>query len=325
MKTLYLAALILVVLLSACIQERPEPLSDPMKHQLALLPQDVDVLGYVNLQKIQQSQVSKLITDSADCYLFHEQELAELKSATGFDFPQDVGEVYFALTLNEKVKGLNGLFVATGSYDPAKIVAYINLKSEDKKIIEETYNQFKIYRPAEEPTVFCFADQHTLVGGKETTVKAWLDKFNRSTGATLAPDWQQAVESLKYKNGLWLVMTTKNLIELLEQETGLPKNLRGIKNIKNGSCSMDFSDRISFYGQGECMDPETAILFRDAFRGFLASAKLAVSDKRDLVDIINKISADTKKETVMVQFILKAEELEKLLRLKKTHTHSGSI
>ncbi len=318
MKTKYFTVLILMLLLTSCVQERLEPLSDQMKHQLAMLPQDVDVIGYINLQQIQQSAVLKVIADSAGPCFFHNKEVDEFKAATGFDFQKDVNDIYFAVVLNNKDKGLNGLVVANGNYDPEKIITFINSKDENKKVVEETYAQFKILTLPEEHTVFCFADQHTFVGGKAAAVKTWLDKSVQSSELKLSANWLQAIETLKYKNGLWLAMTTKNLTELMDQEIHLPKNFQGIKNIKSGSFSMNFSDYLSFYGQGECIDPEKAVLFRDAFRGFLASAKLAVSSERDLVDIINKVNIESKNEKVTVQFKLKTEEIEKLKQMKKT-------
>jgi hypothetical protein len=109
----------------------------------------------------------------------------------------------------------------------------------------------------------------------------------------------------------------------MDQKPFLPKNFKGIKNIKNGSISMDFSEQLSFYGQGECLDTEKATLLSDAIKGLLASAKLAVSDERDVVDIINKVNVQTKKEKVTVQFKMNAEEIEKLIQKRKAYARSS--
>jgi hypothetical protein len=321
MKIRYFTVLILMVFLAACIQERPEPLSDQLKHQLAMLPQDADLLGYINLQQIQQSEVAKVIIDSASMCMFHDKKFDEFKAATGFDFRKDASELYFAVALNNEAKEedeFNGLFVARGNFDPEKIISFVKSKHEDEEMLEETYTQFTLYRPTGKPLVFCFADQHTLIAGKAAAVKTWLDKSVQPGDLKLAENWLQSIESLKYKNGFWLTMTTKNLAGLIDRESALPKNFEGIKNIKSASFSMNFSENLSFDGQGECLDAEKADLFRDALRGLLASAKLSVSSERNLVDIINKVNVDSNNEKITVRFKLSTAEIEKLKQMKQT-------
>ena len=323
MKFKILLTLVLLLVLSACIQERVEPIPDQMKQQLALLPQEVDVLGYINLNKIQQSAISKVFMDSAQQELFHNHEFEEFKSATGFDFQKDAKNVYFAFGMNSEEKGLDGIFIVEGNFDPEKILGFINSKDEKKQVVTESYNNaFKIYRLAEEQTVFCFPTAQYLFGGKESIVKASLDKFGQTVKPNISNELLQRIEPLKYKNGFWLVMTTKNFTELMDQNHSLPKNFQGIKNIKSGSFSMDFSDQLSFYGQGECIDAETADLLRDAVKGLLASVKLAVSDERDVVDTINKVNVESKKEKVIVHFKMNTEEIKKLIEKRKAYSRS---
>ena len=85
---------------------------------------------------------------------------------------------------------------------------------------------------------------------------------------------------------------------------------------------MDFSDQLSFYGQGECLDAEKADLLRDAVKGLLASVKLAVSDERDVVDTINKVNVKSKKEKVIVYFKMNTEEIKKLIEKRKAYSRS---
>jgi hypothetical protein len=323
MKFRFLLTLALSLLLSACVRERLEPISDQMKQQLALLPQEADVLGYINLEQIQHSSVSRVIMDSARTDLFRNRKFEEFKSVTGFDFQKDARSIYFAFGLSGKGKGMNGIFVVQGNFDPEKIIAFINSKDTKKQVVAEPYNTFKIYRSAERQAVFCFPDPHTLIAGKETSVKTWLDKSTLPPDGKISQEWLPRIEAVKYKNGLWLVMTTRKFSELMDQEHSLPKNFQGLKNIKNGSFSIDFSDQLSFYGQGECLDPEKATLLSDAVKGLLASAKLAVSDERDMVDIINKVSVQSKGDKVTVQFKMTAEEIEKLVQKRKAYAKFG--
>ena len=313
----------LLILFSACVQDRVEPLSNDMQQQLALLPPEADLLGYINLEQIKQSAISKMFMDSTGWRMFRADELEEFKAATGFDFQKDTKSIYFAAGLDGEKKGMNGLFIATGNFNPEKIIAFITSHDEGKKLVEESYQNDKIYRLSEEQVLFCFADQNTLVAGKEAAVKSWLDKRMQSVKPGISSEWLQRIEPLKYKNGAWVAMTMEKFRAFLEKETPMINKFQGIKNVKNGSFCIDFSDRLSFYGQGECTDPEKATLFRDALKGLLASAKLAVSEEREMVDIINKVEVESKNERVAVQFKMTADEIEKLVQKRKSYTKSS--
>ncbi len=145
MKT-KLLAIGLLLLLGACVQERVEPLTPDMQQQLALLPQEADLIGYINLQQIRESAVSKLFLDSAGMKMFHSDEFEEFKTATGFDFQKDTKSIYFAAGLDSNHKGMNGIFVATGNFDPEKIGSY---KQERKLIFDVQHVEESFRRIAE--------------------------------------------------------------------------------------------------------------------------------------------------------------------------------
>jgi hypothetical protein len=74
---------------------------------------------------------------------------------------------------------------------------------------------------------------------------------------------------------------------------------------------------MKFHALGQFEDAEKAGLFRDAMKGFVATAKLSMSEDRDAIDILNKIKIDTKKDEVVIQFKMSQEDIDKLKEKRK--------
>lgn len=303
----------LVVLLASCARETREPLSQKMIDQIALLPQDANIIGYMNFQQVYQSPFFHFFADSARKNLFRSEEYQEFIESTNFDIEKDIHELYFAANTVEPKDTKGGLVMAIGHYDSEKIVNYISSKDKQKELIKKDYLNFELYQPEDEDKVFCFVNEEIFIAGIESQVKSCLDKsLKKPDEVEVTPALLDRIEQLKYKYCAWFTMDTEMLLEELE-ESDIPDKLQGLKSLKKLNFSFKVADKLKFFGECECSDSEKAELFQDAVKGFIATVKLSVSDDRESVDILNKVDVDTRRNRVEVKFQMTKAEIEKLI------------
>ena len=315
MKTLLIKTAVFtltIILLGSCVQERVEPLSQKMSSQIALLPADANVLGYANIKQMTKSPFFELFEETRKEKHFRMDEYQEFLDSTGFDMEKDIHEIYFAGYVSDDDFDEKGIFVALGKYDPEKIMQYASTKREARRLEMEEYQNFKLYRKKNRDNVFCFADENTFVAGTDDHVKKWLDKSEKKSENTeIAPAILNRLEKVKYKSGAWFTLDAEKLIESLKEDR-FAREFNGIKSIKSANFSAKVNDKLNFFGECFCTDSDKAELFRDAIKGFIATAKLSVSDDREAIDIINNIEVEQKGSSVTIDMRITKDEVEKL-------------
>ena len=319
-----LTVFLLTILVVSCVKERLEPLPEEMTKQIALLPQDADVIGYVNYQQIRESSFFNMLLDSAKKHPFHihNDEYQEFIEATGFDFKNDIHELYIAAKVDGQKDAKKGLIIAAGNYDSKKIMDYILQKGEKNKLAKEKFLDFELYRikDEDEDKVFCFADEKTLVGGIEEFVKSWLENSRKSSmESVIDPALLSRIKRLKYKEDVWFTMDLKHLLENIE-ENKAAKKFKGIKNLQTVNFSFKAADDLNFFSESEFSDPEKADLFKDAVKGFISAVKFSLSDDRETVDILSKVDVETKTNTLLINFQMTKADIEKLMEQKSSLT-----
>jgi len=307
---------ILLLIFISCADETAEPLSNAMKREVAFLPQNANMIGYINFEQIKHSSFYELVMDSSRRDPFHSEEYLKFLEITGFDFEKDISELYFAACLDSGEDNLQGLFVAHGRFDEERLINYLRDHDKKNELVEEVYLSHTIYHLDKEQMTFSFFDSTTVVGGDRRHITTWLDSYNSTIQNEQHPLLQN-IKNLKYKNGIWFTMTAEPLIRRMKRNE-IGEKIQGLKNIKQGGFAFDFSDQLNLYANCECTDSEKAGLLKDAIAGFIATAKLSRSDERDAVDILNKIDVQHKGKFVTVKFKMTKEEFEKLIEKKKT-------
>lgn len=319
------------LLLWQCARERPQAISAEMTRQLALLPlSDISGetpagLGYINLERMRQSAIYAMMQDSLRERMHGEKELDELAEATGFDFRQDVKEVYLAFEPGPQRREGNFLVAAVGKYDSQRIMDFVARENTGKPITPEIYNDVTLYRVEDKPFVLGFADETYAVGGKEQWVKSWLDNFRAAkSDVTLDQDLAERLKPLKYKNGAWFVMDPTQLVNALMDEMREDADVRRLevlRAVRSLNFSLDMGEEIKFDGLGQFTDAEKAKLFQDMVKGALATVKLSLSGDRAAIDVMNKIHLKTDGKNVRVDGKMSRKDLEKLMQ----HQHGLAL
>lgn len=311
-----LSVMFFITVIISCVRERKYPVSAEMESQIALLPQDAGIFGYVNIKRLSDAEFSHFFVDSAKKHLMQQGGFLEFVDQTGLDPEKDIREVYFAGKLETNGKTPPGLVVVKGEFDPEKIVSFLLEKDERIRIVKEDYNSNDLYFIEEETSAFCFADNQTLIGGDAEHVKTWLDKQHSDT-ASLSENKAllRELENMKYKEGMWLSLNPKVWKEQLKGKR-LP-DFKGLNELENMGFSLDITDKLQFSARGAFTDAERAKLFEEAIKGFVAAGKLSVSDDREIIDILNNIDVQTDGSRVKVDFEINEQDAKKLIEKKK--------
>jgi len=305
---------IFFTLFAACSVQKSVPLSANLKDQIAMLPQDALVLGYVNVHQILSSPVYQLLYDETNADIFANKSYKEFVEKTGFDLRQHMREMLFA-GKPTVVDDSEGMFVALGEFEVQKISDFIKNKDWEKQLKQTSYDNFILMNTDDDFTM-CFADSHHFVAGTRQLVYNWLDAFSGKTDPSEV-DVQilRRIEKLPDRESMWAIMDAGTLMETAEEEgIGIAK---GLKNIQSADIAFTMDESFEAFGRINCSDKEKAELVHDALRGFLSSAKLTVSDDREVVDVLNKIGVDANDSVVTTTVKLNQEELKKLLRKRK--------
>ena len=318
MKTrfkLIIALPIIILLFAGCGTEQKQGLSEQVKQQIALLPQDAGVYAYVNIERLHNASFSHIFIDSARKQITGNPEFQELVEQTGLDPEKDIRDVYFALKPGSSKEKPLGLIVASGDFEPSKITEFLMKKNKHNKIMTEMYKGKKLFFSQEKASGFCFADSHTLIAGNLEQVTAWIDR--REAGGSLPENSSliSQIEAMKYNKGLWLNVIPSAWQEMLKSRDF--KKFNALKRLEKVWVSMDITDQVLFSAKGGFSDKEDAQLFSDAFKGVIAAGKLSVSDERDVIDILNKVDVQTEGKEISIEFKLDREDAIKLLEKKK--------
>ena len=310
MKTLTLFLLALFLISSCQITDR-ESISANMREQLQKLPQESSIIGYVNLTKLKSSSVYDLFKGDVEDEIMEHDEYQEFLEITGFDLEKDLHEIYFAALSLDKKSDQNGIFMASGSFSPDKIIAYIREQDRDEELFSESFNQFTLYYFDKNNLYFCFKDENTIIGGSRDLVIKILSDDKPGVKPNLMPQ----IESLKYKNWAWMTMSTESFLSRM-QDHGISERLPVVKSIKNASMAFKLTDNLYFNGECVCADNEKAELLKDTVKGAISAAKLSVSDDRDTIDILNRIDVRAKNNLLIADGEMTETDIKKLIAQK---------
>ncbi len=314
-----LSILLSIAIMVSCGQDRRYPLSDEAKQQIALLPAEAGIIGYTNIKRLHNAEFTSSLVDSIKNEITHHEEFEEFIKETGLDPQQDIEEVFFALNPPGEAEEPSGLFLATGNFQPKKIIDFINKKKKRSILEKETYLDYQIYYDDDKQTGFSFVDQSMLVVGNLVRLKSVLDQIkNKSAQLAVDKALLAKIEKLPYNKGSWIIVNAYVLKEQLAKKE--IKQLRGLASLNHINFSLDITDKFYFAGQGKFSDTEKAKLFEEAIKGFIATAKLTVSDDRNVIDIINEIDVEAKDTQVNIEFQISEPDAKKLLSKRKKLT-----
>ena len=307
----YIIFLLPLVLIASCSIVERESLSAEMRGQLQKLPHDANLIGYINFAKMKSSPVFDLFQKDIEDEMFQSEEYRDFLKSTGFDIEKDIHEVYFAAISQENSKGYSGIFIASGTFNPDKIIVYVQKQDMKKELLTEIYDQFTLYYFEEEKLYFCFKDDKTIIGGSQVLVKKALMDENSENDLVLMPQ----IKSMRYKSWAWMTMNTESILKKM-QANRITERMPVVESIRSASMAIKLTENLYFNGECICSDSEKAGLLKDAVKGAIAAAKLSVSDDRGTIDVLNSINVETENNLLITDGEMSKSDIEKLIAQK---------
>jgi hypothetical protein len=313
--TAYVFLLSLAIFVSSCSKTKTTSLPSAVDEHLAWIPQSANAVAYLDAQSLRQSELGKAFEKDFSegmAEMRKDRHFRRMLEAAGFDFEKDFHSVLAGFHGGVHDSTSAFALVATGNFDEQKIITTINAERdsleehygehEKPELITETYNGKTIYVVKERgEKAFYFPDAHTIAAGSKGWVQQIIDgnTVDRSIKQNAAV--VELMNKLRFKDQCWLVANTVEVMERMAEEMGESRNFKGtraVKAVQNVVFSAQVGERAELDGEAVCDNEENSRLLADAAKGALATAKLAVSDDREAVDMLNRIEIDMKGKSV---------------------------
>ncbi len=328
MRYLKNLSLLAVVFLVACGQSGKSSLSTAVQDDLAKLPKNVQSVFYADVQALKNSELGKEIHQEMDSTMarhHHRDEgYKEFMEATGLDLEKDVHSVLVGLQAHvdnsEQMKHMDGeaFAVVKGNFDEAKIISYVQEKEKEEGrtgLVIVEYNGKKIYSGPRAKHSAYFADASTVIVGSEEWVKQVIDSKLGADNLTANADLMKLIGQLPHKNQLWAVGMPGDVMDRVASELSKHEGFKAahtLRSLKSGMMSAQVNSTADLWASATCTTEEDSRLMSEALKGALAMAKLAVSDDRELVDMLNRFEIEAKGTEVHVSGKIDKVFLEKL-------------
>jgi len=305
----FLLSAFVTLALAACSKGGKTTLSSTLQEDLAKLPQDVQSVFYADVQSLQNSELGKecrKMFDSAMAHReHHDEDYKKIMEATGFDPEKDLHSILVAMQAGldengDSTEHMDGAAFAIikGNFDESKIVAHIQAKEQEKgkhELVIESYNGKTLYTGPREKFAAYFANVNTVIAGKQDWVKMVIDNQLEGKGLTSNSGMMGLISQLPHKEQLWAVGMPGKLMERMAAELSKHEDFKGghaLRSLQSGMLSARVNAEADIWATAKCSTEEASRLMADAIKGALAMAKLAVSDDREMVDMLNRFEIE---------------------------------
>jgi hypothetical protein len=334
--------LALTILAGACSKTRTTALPPSVDQHLAWIPQAVNGVVYCDVQSLRQSELGQALQKdwSAEILRMREdRDYKELLERAGFDFEKDLHSILAGFHGGRHDSASTFAAVITGNFDEQKIANTIAAmrdslreRHEEYKMSDfatETYGGKTLYAVKKHgEKAFYFADAHTLVAGNKDWVQAIVDGKTADESVKQNKALTALMSKLPYADQCWLVANTAETMETLSEELGARgefKGTRAVKSLQSVALSAHVGTKADLYGEAWCDNEENSKLLAEAVKGALATAKLAVSDDRDAVDMLNRIDVDQAGKSVKFSANLDKAFFDKMREKAEGHRRAVAI
>ncbi|MBD3384029.1 hypothetical protein GF407_03800 [candidate division KSB1 bacterium] len=311
----YLLIITSLWIVFSCGKKTAPPVSESMQKQISLLPQNADMVGYINVKEISNSDIYKSFVDSMKINPLDPQTYLKQINLNLENARVKIEEVYIAYHDQEKEK-MAPFIVAHGKTNLADYLGALKIKTRDFQIGEDKdFAEGKLYVINADDTLGVgFQDSSVMVMGNLKEVKSWFQKGKKNPKPD--PDLTARLGALQNAKTGWFLVEAATLLENLDMVRAL-QNVEGARQIKTADLAFTMDKALRMNSIITSIDAENAEMIKDAIKGALASVKLSRRSDRELTDVVNKINVEQKDTTIEITAQLSLNEIQKLASLRR--------
>ncbi len=316
-----------------CSRSTSTSMPAAVNQHLAWIPQEANSVAYFDMQSMRQSELGKSLEKDFNGKISRwrdDEDYKRFLEKTGFDIEKDLHSVLMGFDGNREATMQHTAVIATGNFDEQKIAEALRTMQdslashhERHEIATETYNGKTIYVIKEDGEKACyFADANTMVAGNKEWIQSIIDGNSADKSVQKNAAVAALLDKLRYKEQCWFVANTTAMMEKVAEELGERgefKGTRAVKAVQNVMFSANVGSKADLYGEALCDSEDNSQLLTEAMKGALATAKLAVSDDRDAVDMLNRIDVDRAGKAVKMSASLDKTFFDKMRERAEKH------
>jgi hypothetical protein len=311
----YLLIIPSLLIVFSCGKKTAPPVSESMQQQISLMPQDAELLGYMNVKDLRNSDVYKTLVDSMKMNPLNPKTYLKQMNLNLENAKVDIEDIFIAYQ-GEANGSMAPFIVVHGDMNLATYLGAIKIKTKDFEITEDKkFNYGKLFVITARDTFGVgFQDSSVMVLGNLDKVKSWFKKMGGNSKAD--NEIMARLSNLKHTETGWFLVDAASLFKNLNIIQNLQK-AQGVQQIKTADISFDMGKKLFMNSIITSTDAENAELVKDTLKGALASAKLSKTSDRELADVINKINVKQIENEVEIAATLSLKEIQKLASLRR--------
>ncbi len=323
--------ILLGILLLACgraNEPTEKEASAVIANQLALLPEQTNLLIYANLQAFKQTPFGNQLSTEFDrrTRLDREDEdYREFIEQTGIVPERDIYEIWISGFADESHHDKNkGGAVVRGQFNKEKIVGYFESKHR-RDAREETFQDHKIYisrNRHDEDFAFTFLNSETVAVGGEYWLKNVIEQSQKSGRSVLQNEaMAKYLDAIPQKKYLWGIVDMDGLhehwAEAIRKGGSHYQAAKPLENMDHLIFYTEVGEKANLFLKGQFTNAEEAQTVADMLNGFKAMAKMFVSEDREAVDMLNEITIRTEGSFLHVSIKMGGDFLDKWEQKRK--------
>jgi hypothetical protein len=312
----YLLIITSLLIVFSCGKKAEPPVSRSMQQQISLMPQDAELLGYMNVKDLRNSDVYKTLVDSMKMNPLDPKTYLKQMNLNLENAKVDIEDIFIAYQ-GEASGSMAPFIVVHGDMNLAQYLGAIKIKTKDFEISEDNeFNHGKLFVITARDTFGVgFQDSSVMVLGNLDKVKSWFKKTGRNA-LKADNEYMARLSNLKHTETGWFLVDAASLFKNLNIIQNL-QNVEGVQQIKTADISFVMGKELFMNSIITSIDAENAELVKDTLKGALASAKLSKTSDRELTDVINKINVKQIENKVEITTKLSLKEIQKLASLRR--------
>lgn len=299
MRFLFHFLIVLLILISSCSREVPQPIDISIKERFKYLPYDPQIVIYFNVKEVRKTPFWKNFIET-QLEENRKNQLDDFVKLTGLSLEKDIDEVILANEWNE-----SATIIVNGNFSPQKIEEYFQQKSSSDKRIKDL--KFKII------------DEKTIIAVNTKERLSSIENSGHEKSIVDNPEYLSIINSVRFKNQFWIATTQSSVVsELIEHGASIIKNekVRELTNsIRYINLSTKFRDDILINSNWQCTDETKAALLKSVLNGIVSMITLT-SPNDQFVNELSQMDIYLNGKSVELELKIPEDKIKELRESK---------